>query len=36
MTIHFTLTGPSEPWWLTYAVGVPLGVLIGWIITRRT
>lgn len=31
-----TLTGPSNPWWLTFAIGIPLGVLIGWTITRNT
>lgn len=29
-----TLTAPSDPWWLTWAVGVPLGLLVGWAMTR--
>lgn len=32
--VLLTLTGPSNPWWLTYAVGIPLGLLVGWLLTR--
>lgn len=26
--IEFTLTGPSNPWWLIYAVGFGLGAVV--------
>lgn len=26
--VLLTLTGPSEPWWLTFAIGTPLGLLL--------
>lgn len=26
--VLLTLTGPSEPWWLTVAIGIPLGLLL--------
>lgn len=35
-SVMLTLTGPSNPWWLTFAIGIPLGLLIGWAITSRS
>jgi uncharacterized membrane protein HdeD (DUF308 family) len=31
-----TFSGPSNPWWLIFAIGIPLGLLMGWVITRNT
>jgi hypothetical protein len=28
MTMEFYLTGPSNPWWLTYAVGFGIAAII--------
>ena len=33
--MEITLYGPSNPWWLTFAVGIPLGLLVGWVLTRN-
>ena len=30
-----TFSNHSNPWWLTFAVGIPLGLLVGWMLTRR-
>ena len=32
--VVLTLSGGSNPWWLTFAIGIPLGLLVGWAITR--
>lgn len=34
--VLLTFSNQSDPWWLTFAVGIPLGLLIGWTITRKT
>lgn len=26
--VALTLTGPSNPWWLSIALGIPLGLLL--------
>ena len=31
-----TFTNLSNPWWLAYAVGIPLGLFCGWVIARKT
>ena len=37
--VLLTLTGPSEPWWLTFAVGIPLGLplvpVVYWLLDSR-
>lgn len=34
--VLLTLTGHSNPWWLTFAIGIPLGLLIGWAMTSKS
>ena len=34
--VLLTFSNGSDPWWLTFAIGIPLGLLLGWAITRRT
>jgi len=32
--MEIALYGPSNPWWLTFAIGIPLGVIVGYALTR--
>lgn len=31
-----TFSNHSNPWWLIYAAGIPLGLLLGWAVVRKT